>query len=79
MRKEGRLHVAVAESRRNGRQGHAVSQHMGSHGMPQQMERGPLGFSIPNRSNSFETVADTEFGLSGVPSGLQKIRSRSDR
>ena len=37
----------------------------------------PLG--RPKRRQSRDTVADTEFGFSGVPSGLAKIRSRSLR
>lgn len=36
----------------------------------------PSGFSIPSRRKSKDMVADTESGFSGVPSGLQKIRSR---
>ena len=61
---QGRLHVAMAESRRNGRRGHAVSQPMRSHGIPRQAEWGTFGLvESLTVGKSFETEADNEFRL----------------
>ena len=44
-----------------------------------EVERVAFRFSIPSGMNSFEILAETEFGFRGEPSGSQIITARSAR
>jgi hypothetical protein len=73
----GCAHGGVAEARGDGRKVHAVGQQEAGVAVAQDVEEAPLG--RPRRRQSRDTVDDTEFGISGDPSGLAEIRSRSLR
>ena len=67
----------VAQALRYGRQIHTIRQQERSGVWRSVCRLAPLG--RPRRRQSRDTAAETESGFSGVPSGLAKIKSRSER